>query len=71
MPWNGCGSAGPGEAASTYSCDPAEVDGLTNLDFDASGRLLGVEVLDASRKLAAELLSQAESQLEAERRRGR
>jgi len=39
-----------------YACDPLEVGGMINLDFDDSGRLIGVEVLDASRKLPLELL---------------
>jgi len=40
----------PGEARKTYSCDPRE-SGEINLDFDANGRLLGIEILDASKKL--------------------
>jgi len=32
---------------------------MINLDFDADGRLLGIEVLDASKKLAQELLNGA------------
>ncbi|WDZ83093.1 DUF2283 domain-containing protein [Micromonospora cathayae] len=47
-------------AIKTYPCDPVEVDGMINLDFDAAGRLLGVEVLDARAKLAPELLAAAE-----------
>jgi uncharacterized protein YuzE len=46
--------------AYTYPCDPAEVRGQINLDFDADGRLIGVEVLDASRKLPKALLDAAE-----------
>jgi uncharacterized protein YuzE len=37
-------------------CDPLEVNGQINLDFDDSGRLIGVEVLDARRLLPGELL---------------
>ncbi|MBM0237407.1 DUF2283 domain-containing protein [Micromonospora sp. ATA32] len=33
---------------------------MINLHFDAAGRLVGVEVLDARRKLAPELLAAAE-----------
>jgi uncharacterized protein YuzE len=33
------------------------VGGMINLDFDASGRLVGVEVLDASRLLPPEALA--------------
>ena len=40
-----------------YACDPLEVGGMINLDFDDSGRLIGVEVLDASLKLPLEMLT--------------
>lgn len=46
--------------ARMYACDPIEVDGMINLDFDASGRLVGVEVLAARTKLSPELLAMAE-----------
>ena len=46
----------PGGVKKTYSCDPAEVNAEINLDFDGSGRLIGIEVLDASRKLPRDLL---------------
>lgn len=42
--------------AKTYPCDPIEVEGQINLDFDAHGKLIGIEVLDASRKLPPDLL---------------
>lgn len=55
---------GPQEAeawvAKTYPCDPVDVDGMINLDFDADGRLGGIEVLAARQKLAPELLAMAE-----------
>lgn len=51
---------GAGGVAFTYGCDPAEVDGMIHLDFDADGRLVGIKVLDASTKLPPELLSQAD-----------
>ena len=51
---------GPGEASYTYGCDPREVKGEISLDFDAAGRLLGIEVLDASRFLGEGLLGKAE-----------
>jgi uncharacterized protein YuzE len=41
----------------TYTCDPAEVDGQINLNFDYKGRLMGIEVLQASKKLPALLLA--------------
>jgi uncharacterized protein YuzE len=46
-----------GGVARTYPCDPQEVGGMINLDFDSDGRLLGIEVLDASKKLPLGLLS--------------
>ena len=49
----------PGGVARTYLCDPREVDGQINLDFDPEGRLLGIEVLDASRKLPENVLREA------------
>jgi len=50
----------PGGVARTCPCDPLEVDGEINLDFDAEGRLIGIEVLGASQKLLSDLLRQAE-----------
>jgi uncharacterized protein YuzE len=47
--------------ASMYACDPIEVDGMVNLDFDLAGRLVGIEVLDARAKLVPELLAAAEN----------
>ena len=47
---------GFGGVAFTYGCDPVEVGGMIHLDFDSEGRLLGIEVLDASIKLPAEVL---------------
>ncbi|WMX44494.1 DUF2283 domain-containing protein [Streptomyces roseicoloratus] len=44
----------------TYPCDPVDVDGMINLDFDEHGRLIGVEVLAASSKLPEYLLQSAE-----------
>lgn len=43
----------------TYCCDAASVDGEINLDFDLDGRLIGIEVLSASRKLPLHLLKGA------------
>ena len=45
---------------STYCCDPVEVDGEINLDFNATGRLMGIEILDASQMLSPELLNKAQ-----------
>ena len=53
-----------GDVKKTYSCNPIEVNGQINLDFNESGRLIGIligiEVLGASQKLPADLLSHAE-----------
>jgi uncharacterized protein YuzE len=48
----------PGMVASTYLCDPAEVGGMINLDFDANGRLLGIEVIGASTLLSEKVLKE-------------
>jgi uncharacterized protein YuzE len=40
----------------TYVCDPAQVGGQIHLDFDINGRLVGLEVLQASKKLTLSLL---------------
>lgn len=51
----------PGEAKKTYCCDPEKINGgMINLDFDAEGRLLGIEVLDASRFLPVEIIRTAD-----------
>ena len=51
----------PGDVESTYGCDPSEIYGhMIHLDFDSSGILIGIEVLDASKALPKELLDQAE-----------
>lgn len=39
-----------------YFCDPKEVNGMINLDFDGGGNLVGIEVIDASKKLPKELI---------------
>jgi uncharacterized protein YuzE len=48
------------QSAHTYPCDPVDVDGMINLDFDEHGRLIGIEVLAASSKLPEYLLKSAE-----------
>jgi uncharacterized protein YuzE len=50
---------GAGGVTNTYPCDPGEVVGMINLDFDSAGRLVGVEVLDASKLLPPEILKSA------------
>ncbi|MEK7616168.1 MAG: DUF2283 domain-containing protein [Patescibacteria group bacterium] len=49
-----------GGTAWTYPCDPTEIKGMINLDFDKDNRLIGIEVLDASKRLPKELLDSAE-----------
>ena len=49
----------PGKVAKTYPCDPKEVNGMINLDFDESGKLVGIEVMDASKKLSKSILDSA------------
>ncbi|WP_433270827.1 DUF2283 domain-containing protein [Actinosynnema sp. CS-041913] len=48
------------KVARMYPCDPVEVGGMINLDFDEEGRLVGIEVLAASSKLPRHLLDAAE-----------
>ncbi|MDX5568800.1 DUF2283 domain-containing protein [Streptomyces sp. ID05-04B] len=47
-------------SARVYPCDPVDVDGMINLDFDEQGSLIGIEVLSASSKLPEYLLQSAE-----------
>jgi uncharacterized protein YuzE len=48
-----------GWVSKTYSCDPKEINGMINLDFDADGHLGGIEIMDASKKLSKEILDTA------------
>lgn len=48
---------GFGGSARMIPIDPVEVGGMVNLDVDAEGRILGVEVLGASKLLPTELLA--------------
>jgi uncharacterized protein YuzE len=48
------------KVARMYPCDPVEVGGMINLDFDGNGHLVGIEVLAASSKLPQYLLDIAE-----------
>ncbi|MGI5254792.1 DUF2283 domain-containing protein [Actinacidiphila glaucinigra] len=49
-------------SAHMHPCDPVDVDGMINLDFDEQGRLIGIEVPAAGSKLPAYLLRSAERQ---------
>lgn len=46
--------------ARMYPCDPIEVGGMINLDFDENGCLISIEVLAARSKLPQHLLDIAE-----------
>lgn len=46
-----------GEVAKTVPLDPHAVDAEINLDFDRDRRLIGIEVLGASRHLRSEVLA--------------
>ncbi|HLF70532.1 MAG TPA: DUF2283 domain-containing protein [Dehalococcoidia bacterium] len=50
----------PGIAKKTYACDPDEVGGQIQLDFDSEGHLIGIEILDASLILPKEALKGAQ-----------
>ena len=49
----------PGSVKMTYPCDLSKIGGQINLDFDAFGKLVGVEILGASSLLPKEFLEQA------------
>jgi uncharacterized protein YuzE len=38
----------PGAVVKTHPCDPGELGVMIAVDFDAEGRMLGIEVMDAS-----------------------
>ena len=43
----------------TYPCNPIKVKGEINLDFDKKSRLIGIEILDASKKLPEAIINNA------------
>ncbi|HEU0072725.1 MAG TPA: DUF2283 domain-containing protein [Dehalococcoidia bacterium] len=45
-----------GDVKNTYACDPAEVGGQIQLDFDEAGHLVGIEILNARQLLPGALL---------------
>jgi len=49
----------PGAVKGTCPCDVLETGVQVNLDFDDSGKILGIEILDASVRLPKELLEEA------------
>jgi uncharacterized protein YuzE len=48
-----------GGVAFSYACDPIDVGGVINLDFDFAGKLVGIEVLGARAVLPESVLSGA------------
>jgi uncharacterized protein YuzE len=52
---------GAGGVAKTYLCDQSEIGAMINLDFDSDGRLVGIEILDASKTLPSRLLNSTDS----------
>ena len=45
-----------GGVAQTVCVDPQAIGGMVNLDLDDEGRIVGLEVMDASKMLRPELL---------------
>ena len=43
---------------STFECEPG-IDGMINLDFDADERLIGIEIIPASKFLSPAVLAEA------------
>lgn len=48
-----------GQVHSTVVCEEKDAEGI-HLDFDKKGRLLGIEILGASRLISAETLADAQ-----------
>lgn len=48
-----------GQIKKSYSCDTKVVNGQITMGFDSLGRLLGIEILNASRFLPEALLRKA------------
>ena len=53
-------SIGRGEAVKTHDATPPHGEGTVMLDFNKNGRLIGIEILNATRVLPHEVLEQAE-----------
>jgi uncharacterized protein YuzE len=51
---------GSGEVHETVNADGKHNRSMVNLDFDQKGRLIGIEVLDATRALPQEVLDAAQ-----------
>lgn len=51
---------GRGEAVHTGQVDDDHLHGMINLDFNKAGRLIGLEVLNATKLLPYEVLERAE-----------
>jgi uncharacterized protein YuzE len=46
-----------GAALNTVCVDPIDIGGMVNIDLDANGKIIGIEVLDASGMLPAVLMA--------------
>lgn len=44
------------QVARTISVDPISIQGMVNLDIDSDGRILGIEIMDASQLVPADEL---------------
>ena len=53
-------AAGPAGIVKSEIVAPPHMRGTINLDFNKSGRLIGIEILNATRLLPAEILEGAE-----------
>lgn len=53
-----------GAVKMTHSCELDSVQGQINLDFDADGTLIGIEVIGAAKLLPAAMLVSARPSLE-------
>ena len=55
---------GPGQAQETYTCDdlPSKVNGDINIDFGDNGDMLGLEILQASKVLPSNILTELASE---------
>lgn len=51
----------PRVVAKTYTCNPTEVGGMINLDFDPEDRLIGIEIVGATKKLRPTVIRLADS----------
>lgn len=43
-----------------YLCDPKQIGGMINLDFNKDGKLIEIEIMDATKFVPKEVLDNAE-----------